>query len=80
MNVQLYRRYLEQFVSEAIANSSGSNSSIYEYLSSIRIGKFLVPHKDEKVRALADARRAFEEHRHWPLNIVLSQLGIESKE
>jgi hypothetical protein len=25
-----------------------------------------VSHKDEKQRALDDARRAFDEHRHWP--------------
>ncbi len=77
MNVELYRRYLEQYVKDAISNSSGTNSGIYEYLASIRIGKYLVAHKEEKQRALNDARRAFEEHRHWPLQIVLSQLGVQ---
>ena len=80
MNFQLYQRYLEQFVRDAIANSSGTNVSIYEYLSEIRIGKHFVMHKEEKQRALADAKRAFEEHRHWPLQIVLSHLGIETKD
>jgi hypothetical protein len=77
MNVELYQRYLEQYVREAISNASGSNTSIYEYLASIRIGKHFVAHKEEKQRALTDARQAFESHRHWPLDIVLSQLGIK---
>ncbi len=77
MNVQIYRRYLEQFVRDAIANSSGTNAGIYEYLSEIKIGKYFVIHKIEKERALADAKQAFEAHRHWPLQIVLSHLGLE---
>ncbi len=80
MNVQIYRRYLAQFVRDAIANSSGTNAAIYEYLSEIKIGKYFVVHKIEKERALADAKRAFEMHRHWPLQIVLSHLGIEENE
>ena len=80
MNIVIYRRYLEQFVREAIANSSGTNLSIYENLASVRIGKYFVMHKEEKERALADARRAFEEHRHWPLQIILSHLGIETND
>jgi len=80
MNVELYRRYLEQYIREAIANTSGSNTSIYEYLDSIRIGKYFVAHKEEKKRALTDARQAFESHRHWPLQIVLSHLGIKLEE
>ncbi len=78
MNVELYRRFLQDYVRSAIANSSGTNTGIYEYLASIRIGKYFVQHKEEKERALADARRAFEEHRHWPLQIVLSHLGIDA--
>ncbi len=77
MNFQLYKRYLDQYVREAIANSNGTNADIANYLSSIQIKGFLVQHKEEKRRALADARTAFEDHRHWPLDIVLSQLGVE---
>jgi hypothetical protein len=36
----------------------------------------LVMHREEKQRALADARQAFDEHRHWPLEIVLRHLGV----
>jgi hypothetical protein len=77
MNIELYQRYLEQYIREGIANSTGSNGEIYEYLLSIRIGKHFVAHREEKIRALKDARIAFEEHRHWPRDIILSQLGIK---
>ncbi len=80
MNIVLYRRYLEQYVREGIVHSNGSNVGIYEYLMSIRIGKYFVAHREEKLRALKDARIAFEEHRHWPRDIVLSQLGIKLDE
>ncbi|MBP1694734.1 MAG: hypothetical protein H6Q37_2617, partial [Chloroflexi bacterium] len=33
-----------------------------------------------KNRALAEVRKAFDEHRHWPRSIVISFLGIEDKE
>jgi len=77
MNVALYRRYLQQYVREAIANSDGTNAGIAEYLSVLNISGFLVKHRVEKQRALADAQQAFNEHRHWPLKIVLSHLGVE---
>jgi hypothetical protein len=76
MDYRLYNKYLVEFVREAIRNSDGSVRGISEALAEKQIGKFMVQHKDEKLRALADARKAFEEHRHWPLNIVLSHLGV----
>ncbi len=80
MDMKLYQQYLEQYIREAIANSNGSNAGIYEYLASITIRKHFVSHRDEKMRALRDARQAFEEHRHWPRAIVLSQLGLKIDE
>ena len=79
MNVELYRRYLQEYVSEAIANSDGSNKGIASYLWEKKVTGFMVQHKTERERALADARKAFDEHRHWPTQIVLSQLGVETK-
>jgi hypothetical protein len=79
MDIGLYREYLTQYVNEAIANSDGSNPGISEYLSNIRVSGIFVRHKDEKKRALADAREAFEEHRHWPQEIVISHLGIDRR-
>jgi hypothetical protein len=77
MNIKRYQSYLQQYVQEAIQNSSGSNAAIYEYLEDIKpVGRFSA-HKEEKRRALKDAQAAFSEHRHWPLEIVLSHLGVE---
>ncbi len=80
MDGEAYRAALKKYVQEAIQNSNGSNSQIYEYLSSLTVKGFLVKNKVEKQRALADARKAFDEHRHWPQDIVLSQLGLDPKE
>lgn len=77
MNIERYQGYLQQYVQEAIQNSSGSNSAIYEYLDNIKPAGRFSTHKEEKRRALKDAQVAFSEHRHWPLNIVLSHLGVE---
>jgi hypothetical protein len=79
MDGNLYRQYLKEYVSDAIANSDGTNSGISQYLSNIVIGGFLTRHKDEKKRALLDARVAFDEHRHWPREIVISHLGLDLK-
>jgi hypothetical protein len=80
MDIQLYRKYLNQFVRQSILRSDGTVRSIREELDSIQVGGFLVRNKTEKRRALNDAKRAFEEHRHWPLEIILSHLGVEAPE
>ena len=76
MNFTRYQHYLRQYVTEAIQNSDGSNRGISEFLWTIQVKGFLVRERSEKERALADARKAFDEHRHWPREIILSQLGI----
>ena len=80
MDGEAYRNALKKYVFEAVQNSSGSNAKVYEYLSSIKLGRFLVKNKLEKQRALEDACKAFDEHRHWPQDIVISQLGLDPKE
>jgi hypothetical protein len=80
MNVTLYRRYLQQFINEALQNSDGTNAGIAGYLEGKKVTGFLVQHREEKNRALTDARRAFDEHRHWPTEIVLSHLGVDTQE
>jgi len=77
MDLISYQQYLQQYVSDAVHKTDGSNRMISEYLSEIQIKGILVRHRVEKERALADARKAFDEHRHWPLEIVLSQLGVK---
>ena len=76
MDIGLYRKYLNEYVEEAIQNSNGSISSISEYLSTIEVRGILTRHKTERRRALHDANKAFDEHRHWPLDIILSHLGV----
>ena len=78
MDHTLYRRYLKEYVAQARQASDGSVRGIAEELDAIRVGGLLTAHKEEKKRALADARQAFDEHRHWPLEIILSHLGLEA--
>lgn len=77
IDIALYRKYLEQYVREAVTNSDGTNPGIANYLWSITVSGLFVRHKEEKTRALNDARRAFDEHRHWPLSVILSHLGVD---
>ena len=76
MDIMRYRQYLNQYVTQAIQQSDGTNRGIAEQLSTIQVKGPFVVHKEEKQRALADARQAFDEHRHWPLEIVLKHLGV----
>ena len=77
MDLGLYRRYLQDFVTEALNNSDGTPAKVSEYLWSKQVGGFLTRHKVEKQKALNEARRAFDEYRHWPVEIILSHLGVE---
>ena len=76
MDRERYQQYLKQYIAEAIEQSDGSTRGIAEYLSTILFKGLMVRHREEKQRALADARQAFDDHRHWPLEIVLRHLGI----
>lgn len=77
MDIGVYRQVLEELVREAIVHSNGTTASIAEYLSTKQVSGLFVRHKEEKKRALLDARKAFDEHRHWPLEIIISHLGLE---
>jgi hypothetical protein len=76
MDLVRYKQYLKQYIVEALQQSDGSTRGIAEHLSMIQIKGLLVMHREEKKRALADARQAFDEHRHWPLEIILKHLGV----
>ena len=80
INGVIYRKWMVQYIRDAIANTDGSNARIGEYLSGIIIKGWFVKNKEEKLRAVGDARAAFDEHRHWPLDLVLSHLGIRMDE
>jgi hypothetical protein len=76
MNFTLYQQYLKEYVAEAQANSDGSARGVYERLAEIQVKGLFVKNKIERQRALADARNAFIEHRHWPVAIILKHLGV----
>lgn len=77
MDIGAYRDAVQSFVKQALANTDGSNKKISEYLWSLSIPRFLVRHKTEKRQALSDVRQAFDDHSYWPLEVILSQLGID---
>ena len=77
IDIQKYRTYLQDYVSQAIRGSDGTPHGIRDYLDSIQVKGVLVRDKAEKQRALTDAILAFTEHRHWPLDIILSHLGVQ---
>jgi hypothetical protein len=80
METGLYRRYLKEYVKEAVDNSDGTTAGISAYLHEKNISGLLVRDKKMKNKALEEARRAFDEHRHWPVPIVISHLGLNLKE
>ena len=72
---------MHQYVKEALENSDGSTTGISRYLWDKTVGGGLFTrHKKEKNEALLEARKAFDEHRHWPVDIVITQLGMDPKE
>jgi hypothetical protein len=79
MDFKVYQEYLQRYIDEAILNSDGSNRGISEYLWAQQVKGRFARHRQERLRALTDARRAFDEHRHWPLEIVLSHLGLKKE-
>jgi hypothetical protein len=77
MNIKRYQQYLNEYVRNAVAESDGTVASIAERLYGYQVKRWLVSNRDERLRALADAQYAFSEHRHWPLEIILSHLGVD---
>jgi len=80
MDIGAYRNFLTELVKEALENSDGSPAGISEYIGAKRLGRFLVRNREEKQRALQDAKRAFDEHRHWPIKIIISHLGLDNQD
>ena len=77
MDIGAYRNAVESYVRQALANTDGSNKRISEYLWSLNVPRLLVRHKTEKRQALDDVRKAFDDHSYWPLEVILSQLGVD---
>jgi len=80
MDIGAYRQYLKELLQEALKNSNGSSSQISEYLREKKISGLLVRHRSEKERALADAKKAFDDHSYWPVDIIISHLGVDPDE
>ncbi len=80
MDIRVYRSFLQELIGDALEHSDGSVSEIAAYLHTRKVSGLLVRNKKEKKRALQDARNAFDEHRHWPLRIVISHLGLDPDE
>jgi len=80
MGMDPFRKYLEEYVREAIQNSDGTTRSISEFLWAKKEPGRFASYRDERKKALKEARRAFDDYRHWPLSVILSHLGIENKD
>ena len=79
MDIGAYRNAVQTFVRQALENTDGSNKKISEYLWTLSIPRFLARHKTEKRQALLDVRKAFDDHSYWPLDVILSQLGVDKE-
>lgn len=80
MNHSLYEKYRLQYLKEAIEASDKTTREIYRALTEIPPpGRFSF-HKHEKLRAVNDLLGTFADRRHWPLDIILSHLGIDAEE
>ena len=78
MDIGAYRQALDKFITEAIQNSDGSHAGISASLWSIKLSRLSL-NRYEKQRALEDARHAFDDHRHWPVDVILSHLGVKQQ-
>jgi hypothetical protein len=80
MDQKVYRQYLREYLRDALQKSDGSNAGMSNYLmQQIEPGRF-TRYREEKIRALNDVQRTFSEHRHWPVDMVFSYLGIKIEE
>ncbi len=73
---KLYKQYLREYIKDGFANSDGTNAGIIERLMEQKEPGRFTMHRAEKIRALTDARAAFNDHRQWPPDIILSFIGV----
>ena len=77
MDYKLYNQYMHEYLKEALVNGHNKPAEIARYLDAIPMPGRFARKKEERIRALRAVRQAFNEHRHWPLDIILSHLGID---
>jgi hypothetical protein len=80
MNHDVYRKYLKEYLLEAIQNGGSATRSIYTAVSEIPLPGRFARHRDEKRRAIQDIKDAFEGHMHWPLEMVINYLQVDAAE
>ena len=80
MDHKIYRQYMRSYIEAAIRNGYAKPTEIARYLDEIPWPGRFARHKEERTRALLDVRQAFSEHRHWPLDIILSHMGLDIHE
>ena len=77
MDHKLYNHYMHEYLKAAMASGHSKPVEIAKYLDEISFPGRFARNKEERIRALREVRQAFNEHRHWPLEIILSHLGID---
>jgi hypothetical protein len=77
MDYKLYSQFMHEYLKAALADGSQKPAEIARYLDEIPLPGRFARNKEERIRALQAVRQAFNEHRHWPLDIILSHLGID---
>ena len=80
MDQKMYRQCLREYLRDALQKSDGSNAGMSNYLmQQIEPGRF-ARNREEKIRALNEVQRVFSEHRHWPVDMIFTYLGIKLEE
>ena len=77
MDHKLYNQFMHEYLKEAFINGNSKPTDIARYLDEIPLPGRFARNREERTRALFAVRQAFTEHRHWPLDIILSHLGID---
>ena len=77
MDHKLYFQFMHEYLKEALASGHDKPVDIARYLDEIPLPGRFARNKEERIRALLAVRQAFTEHRHWPVEIILSHLGID---
>jgi hypothetical protein len=79
MDHKLYTQYMHAYLKDALQNGCHTPTEIARYLDELPWPGRFARNKEERIRALRAVRQAFTEHRHWPLDIILSHLGIDAE-
>lgn len=77
MDHKLYYQYMHEYIKGALVSGHNKPTEIARYLDEISLPGRFTRNKEERIRALYAVRQGFNEHRHWPLDIILSHLGID---